>query len=158
NETKPQIPTGASSDNSAPAKSSHVAGMLAAKAACGTCHLVPDPSMLDKRTWEKELLPKMFYFASMAPPITNVFKDIQYVLAADILPKAPMMSQKTWDEVCDYYISSAPEKMEALQDESKFAVGLKQFTVVPAQFRRGPPHTTLVKIDPTRHLIMMGDA
>jgi hypothetical protein len=136
----------------------NVIGRIAAQSFCQTCHLLPEPDMLDKKTWRDELLPKMRYFTGMTPPTTNYFKDLEVLLKADVFPKKPMMPETAWEAIVDYYVSTAPEKLVSSQDQSKIAVGLKQFTVVPAKFRRGPPHTTLVRIDQTHHAIIMGDA
>ncbi len=143
--------------NSAHAQT-HVTGRIAAQSYCQTCHLLPEPETLDQKTWRDELLPKMKYFTGLAPPTTNYFADLDVLLKADVFPKTPMMPQKAWDAIVEYYVSAAPEKLVSPQDQSKIAVGLQQFTVVPAKFRRAPPHTTLVRIDPVRHEIVMGDA
>jgi hypothetical protein len=148
----------ASSSSASLLQNSNAVGQAWAKIFCGQCHLVPDPSLVDKRTWKEELLPKMRYFTGMSPPATNVFRDIEVLLAADVFPKSPMMSEQTWELIANYYVTSAPENLGGLQDQSRIEVGLKQFTATPAQFRPGIPHTTLVKIDPVRHLIVMGDA
>ena len=133
-------------------------GRIAAQSYCQTCHLLPEPDLLDKKTWRDELLPKMRYFTGMSPPSTNYFQDLDILLKADVFPKAPMMTEATWEAIVNYYVSAAPEKLVSPQDQSQIAVGLKQFTVVPARFRRAPPHTTLVRIDPVRHVVVMGDA
>src|SRR5690348_1968286 len=144
-------------NRSTPAKTS-VVGRIAAQSYCQTCHLLPEPDMLDRKTWRDELLPKMKYLTGMTPPTTNYFKDLDILLRANVFPKSPMMTEKTWDAIVDYYVSAAPEKLVSTQDQSKISVDLKQFTAVPAKFRRSPPHTTMVRIDPVRHVIMMGDA
>jgi len=141
-----------------PRDRTNVIGRIAAQSYCQTCHLLPEPDMLDKKTWRDELLPKMRYFTGMTPPTTNYFKDLDILVKADVFPKSPMMPEQAWEAIVDYYVSGAPDKMVSLQDQSKIAVGLKQFTVVPAKFHRGPPHTTLVRIDPSHHAIIMGDA
>ena len=135
-----------------------VNGRVAAQSYCSTCHLTPDPEMLDRRTWREELLPKMKYFVGLEPPTTNAFQDLDVLLAGNVFPKTPMMPPKIWDAITDYYVSSAPEALVSTQDQSRISVGLKTFTAVPGRFRRSPPHTTMVKIDPARRAILMGDA
>lgn len=138
--------------------SANVTGRIAAQSFCQTCHLLPEPGMLDKRTWREELLPKMRFFTGMTPPTTNAFRDLDILLRSDVFPATPMMPEKIWESIADYYISAAPDALVSTQDQSKIAVGLNLFSVVPARFRRGPPHTTMVRIDPVRHAIAMGDA
>jgi hypothetical protein len=145
-------------DPKSPQSNPRVTGRVAAQSYCQTCHAVPDPEMLDRKTWRDQLLPKMRFFTGLTPPNTNFSQDLGVLLAGNVLPKAPMMAEKTWDAIVDYYVSAAPEKLVSTQDQEKIDVGLKHFTAVPARFRRGPPHTTLVKIIPALRVIMMGDA
>ncbi|HKS37458.1 MAG TPA: FG-GAP-like repeat-containing protein [Verrucomicrobiae bacterium] len=137
---------------------SSVTGRVAAQSYCQTCHAVPDPETLDRKTWRDELFPKMRYFTGLTPPNTNLSQDLDILLAGNVLPKAPLMSEKTWDAIVDHYVSAAPENLVSTQDQETITVGLKHFTAVPARFRRSPPHTTLVRILPTMRMLMMGDA
>ncbi len=149
------VGSGAPPTSSAP---SVINGRVAAQSYCSTCHLVPEPAMLDRRTWKEELLPKMKYFVGLEPPTTNIFQDLDLLIAGNVFPRTPMMSLKVWEALEDHYLSSAPEKLVSTQDQSRIAVGLKSFTAVPGKFRRSPPHTTMVKIDPRRKAVLMGDA
>ncbi len=133
-------------------------GRQAAQVYCQTCHLVPKPEMLDKRTWREEALPKMACFNGLTAPTREAFEDLDILLAAGFFPKAPLIPAKAWDAIVDYYVASAPEKLISPQDQSKIQIGLKQFTVHPARFGRKPALTSMVRIDPARHLIEMGDA
>jgi len=145
-------------DQKSPRSNPGVTGRIAAQSYCQTCHAVPDPETLDRKTWRDELLPKMRFFTGLTPPNTNFSKDLDVLLAGNVLPKAPLMTEKTWDAIVDYYVSAAPEKLVSTQEQEKIAVGLKHFTAVPARFRRSPPHTTMVKIIPALRVLMMGDA
>jgi hypothetical protein len=151
--TKSPVP-----DQKSPQSNPGVTGRLAAQSYCQTCHAFPDPETLDRKTWRDELLPKMRYFTGLTPPNTNFSQDLDVLLAGNVLPKTPMMPERTWDAIVDYYVSAAPERLESPQNQDKIEVGLKQFTAAPARFRRGPPHTTLVKIIPALRVLMMGDA
>ena len=100
----------------------------------------------------------MKYFTGVKPPDTNYFKDLDILLAGEVFSKSPVVPEKAWNALADYYISSAPEKLVSPQDQQKIRIGLKHFAVVPARFRRAPAHTTLARIDTARHAILMGDA
>ncbi len=133
-------------------------GRAAAAAYCQLCHLLPEPGMLDRRTWRDELLPKMRFFTGLSAPLTNYFQDLDILLAANVFPKAPMMSEETWKAIAEYYVSHAPEKLSAPPETHPIRLGLKQFSATPAKFRRTPPLTTLVKVLPGARGIMMADA
>jgi len=135
-----------------------LSGQAAAAVYCQTCHLLPDPGLLDRRTWQEEVLPKMRYFTGMDPPATNLFKDLEVVLRAGVLPKTPMMSEATWKSIAGYYIASAPEKLVSPQAQEQIHIGLSHFAAAPARFRKSPPLTTLARIDSRRRVIMMADA
>ena len=124
-------------DQKSPRSNPGVTGRIAAQSYCQTCHAVPDPETLDRKTWRDELLPKMRFFTGLTPPNTNFSKDLDVLLAGNVLPKAPLMTEKTWDAIVDYYVSAAPEKLVSTQEQEKIAVGLKYFTTIPAPFRPG---------------------
>ncbi len=132
-----------------------VTGRIAARSFCQTCHLLPEPEMLDQKTWRDELLPKMKYFTGMAPPTTNVFADLEVLLQADVFPKTPMMPQKAWDAIVEYYVSAAPEKLVSPQDQSKIAVGLTEterafyFAAIGHFFPREQPRGQVLKLEKT---------
>jgi hypothetical protein len=141
-----------------PATALTLDGRSAAAMYCQSCHLLPDPQMLDKRTWREELLPKMRYFVGLTPPGTNSFVDLQVALEANVFPLVPMMSESTWKTIEDYYIAAAPESISSPQDQERITVGLRHFTATPAPFRQSPPLTTMVRIDEALRVIVMADA
>ena len=69
-------------------------GPVAAAVYCQTCHLLPSPDALDKKTWRDELLPKMRFFTGMSRPATNNFQDLGLLLEANVFPTAPLMPRE----------------------------------------------------------------
>src|SRR5947199_7744388 len=59
-------------------------GRIATQRYCQTCHLLPEPDLLDKKTWRDELLPKMRYFSGMSAPSPNPFQDLDLLRNADL--------------------------------------------------------------------------
>lgn len=126
---------------------------------CQLCHALPDPSMLDQKTWREELLPKMRYMAGTEPPPTNgYFADLEVLRAAHFFPEKPMIPVEIFDAIAAYYISAAPEHTVSLQTQEAIPVGLRQFTPLFPSHRRSPPLTTFTRIDPVKHQVILGDA
>ena len=98
---------------------------------CQSCHLLPDPSLVDSKTWEKGILPQMgprlgifFYNSQRYPSAKN---DIN--LGGNFYPSQPMLSLGEWQNIIDYYTTTSPDTLPAQhrqhpiqQDQSLFSV------------------------------------
>lgn len=103
---------------------------LAAKY-CQSCHLLPDPSLLDSKTWEKGILPNMgprlgiFYHNFQKYPSARGDRNLDI----NFYPSKPMMSESEWQNIIDYYTAISPDSLPGQhrshplqQDQSLFAV------------------------------------
>lgn len=86
---------------------------------CASCHAFPEPSLLDKNTWEKGVLPQMAFrmgldFSQLS---TISERDLQEVLKT--LPAQQMVSEEEWNAIRQYYIETAPDSLST-QPEKKF--------------------------------------
>ncbi|HAM73040.1 MAG TPA: hypothetical protein DCM86_15485 [Verrucomicrobiales bacterium] len=134
-------------------------GRLLASSYCALCHAVPDPSHLDRQTWQKELLPKMRYMAGLVPPPTNgYFSDLELLLAEHYFPDKPLIPADAFEAIAQYFVAAAPEKLESIQDKASLVRRCAQFTPEFPPHTRKPPLTTMTRIDPEERLILMGDA
>ncbi len=133
-------------------------GALYAKAACQQCHLFPDPSLLDRKSWQNSVLPKMMLYLGLSTLDQVKVQEPELVKASGILPLGPRIPRDYWAPIVAYYLHNAPE--QALPQDPKVPVTteLKQFRVDPPKFRRDPPLTTLVKIDEAERRIYVADA
>src|SRR5687767_3863456 len=67
---------------------------------CGSCHLFPSPDLLDKKTWEKSVLPEMAF--RMGLPVQGFLEKISpYDLSkvAGTIPSSPMVSDEEWNAI-----------------------------------------------------------
>ncbi len=118
---------------------------LAAKY-CGGCHVVPDPSLLDKENWQAAL-------AMMAPRLGIFYhKEQAYPIYTDIdqsfYPSAPVMSSSEWQSILDYYTRTAPALLQP--DLTKTVrKELPYFSIMetPDMFYRRGNTASFVKID-----------
>ena len=98
---------------------------------CQSCHLLPDPSLLDSKTWEKGILP------NMGPRLGIFFYDFEYYpsskndrnIGLNFYPSQPILKLEEWQNIIDYYTAVSPDTLPAQhrlypiqQIESLFAV------------------------------------
>ncbi|NCI47115.1 FG-GAP repeat domain-containing protein [Sediminibacterium soli] len=80
---------------------------------CQSCHLLPDPSELDSKTWETGALPAMgprlgiFSYGFARYPSYKTDKD----LPANFYPDKPVISNDDWQHIIDYYTSVSPDSL-----------------------------------------------
>jgi hypothetical protein len=109
---------------------------LAAKY-CQSCHVLPDPSLLDSKTWGKGILPNMgprlgiFFYNSQRYPAAR--GDMN--LGLNFYPPKPVLSLEEWQNIIDYYTAVSPDSLPAQHrqqpiqtDQSLFAVQLPATT------------------------------
>jgi hypothetical protein len=84
-----------------------------AKENCSSCHKFPDPSLLDKKTWNDQVLMDMSYRLGMRNKFEQAAKiteeQFQTAVAMNIYPDTPAMSVEDWQAIVDYYVTNAPE-------------------------------------------------
>ncbi len=142
-----------------PAENSEIRrGAGLARVICQTCHLFPDPALLDKTTWEREALPFMNKWLGITRMNLDLRPGREYVEAAGVFPKAPLLSLDDWKAICSYYLDAAPAKPLPQAARPRTGMGLKEFEVILPEYRFQVPLTTLIKIDPQQRGFFLGDA
>ncbi|MCB0628380.1 MAG: FG-GAP-like repeat-containing protein [Saprospiraceae bacterium] len=118
---------------------------------CASCHVLPQPSLLPKATWEQYVLPRMGYMlgcydqSAVRDSLFEKGMGGELVRQANIFPKRPQISKEQWTSIKRYYLGLAPE---ALNFDQALPVNtsLPFFELKPAEVRLSPPGTTMVKI------------
>jgi hypothetical protein len=77
------------------------------------CHLFPEPSLLDKNTWENSVLPNMGMRLGILTNGADPFEDLDpidesIVRNLNIYPNEPLILKDDWDKIVDYYVQNAP--------------------------------------------------
>lgn len=138
-------------------------GKQLAQGVCGSCHLVPSPSDLDKTSWEQYILPRMGYFLGVYEDSTSREDLIEegpaaaLVEADQVYPKERLISEADWKALKAYYLNAAPTKLEQPAQEM-IAPDQEVFEAVRPAFGLTPPSTTLLTTDPTQKRVLLGDA
>ena len=121
---------------------------------CGSCHLYPEPSLLDKRIWTESILPKM------SSKLGIQLYDGKYVAALTPNNQATngaAVSFSDWMNIVDFYSKMAPEKMPS-QDRQPINEFTNLFEVKEPGLQEGDPSTTYIKIDAGNQFIYAGSA
>lgn len=129
---------------------------------CSMCHQYPGPELLDKKSWENHVLPRMGYMLGIYPDST--FRDSllepgiagQRVNQANVFPKKPLIEQQDWERIKAYYLSNAPEQLAGATVKS-IPENLSQFTPDIPAFKVSPPSSTMIHFSNDQTLYV-GDA
>ncbi|HRE52730.1 MAG TPA: FG-GAP-like repeat-containing protein [Flavitalea sp.] len=121
-------------------------GKTLAERHCQSCHLFPDPSLLDKQNWQiaLELMgPRLGIYAHNGRRY-KIYTDIDQ----DNYPDRPAMNSWDWQNIIEYYTAMSPaalpaqEKPKAISRQMPFSVKLP-----PELFVEPENLAPLVKID-----------
>ena len=138
-------------------------GEALAKTHCGSCHLYPEPDLLDRTSWREHVLPPMGYMMGIYPDgerPDSLFESGRAgtrVREAGVYPKEPQLSRAKWERIARFYTENAPEDPLPQDNPPDIEMGLDQFDVRFPDFRLEPPLTSLVHIDTARSRIFVGD-
>lgn len=125
---------------------------------CASCHLFPEPRILDRVTWAMEVLPDMALWLGLRindrEPYDALGLDDR-VRQATVIPEQPPITIEQWRSICLYYLHEAPDVPAPQPAADEISPGLSGFKVeVPKQ--KGNPQTTMVQIDPEQKRIYLG--
>ncbi len=116
---------------------------------CQSCHALPDPSMLDTKSWEKGVLPSMgprlgiFEFGFEGYPS---FKNDRS-LDSNFYPSRPLLTLKEWQHILDYYVATSPDTLPGQSRKQRIENNLSLFTVRLPSISYYNPTTSFVKIN-----------
>jgi FG-GAP-like repeat len=135
-------------------KATNFTGEALARIHCASCHLFPEPDLLDKKTWKNGVLPAMSYHLGMGDLMAFVskipYEDIQLVMNSNAYPSQPVLAKEDWQKIIDFYVDNAPEKPLPQTSKLEPLVGLKQFDIEPVFAPKIVPMITMLKIIPKK--------
>jgi hypothetical protein len=127
-----------------------------AKQYCSSCHLFPEPGLLDKKTWMNSVLPRMgvqlglntFDYQSDVP-----VKDLLTFLST--IPASPVIKEDEWESIKSYYEKNAPESLTLPATENLEVT--TQFDVTKFRLHeKEQPLITLLQTDTASGEIYLG--
>ncbi|HMJ63792.1 MAG TPA: VCBS repeat-containing protein, partial [Candidatus Binatia bacterium] len=144
--------------NSLPGRSSR--GEQVARVYCQSCHLFPEPTVLDKASWTNGALPEMARWLGLEPGELERLPNGEMVSDSDVFPHTPLIHREDWNAVLRYYAQGAPTSAEFRRQSAELrtqrgtiAGQTKQFRVKPLAYSRQTPMTLMTHIDPARRVI-----
>ena len=120
-----------------------------AKVHCASCHLFSEPELLDKSTWQKNVLPDMALQLGFQMNGDIVYPDIQQEKRGDSTywVSKSAMSIEDWNKIVAYYTEKAPEKI-APQNRPPITELTTLFDISAKQIQKnGFPAVSYLRID-----------
>ncbi len=130
---------------------------------CGSCHLFPEPGLLDKKTWMESVLPNMAWRMGIRTdgegPYDGMDQDeVAAVKLAGVYPEEPVMSAEDWKLILSYYEKEAPGEMPVQHVKDSVYNSLPLFEPSLAFVGDNKaPKTTLLKFDKRTSRLYVGD-
>lgn len=124
-----------------------------ARTYCSSCHVFPEPGLLDRHTWDSTVLPQMAFrmgFSNSKIMWEIPRNDLDDVLK--LLPARPMVTEEEWEAIRHYYLTNAPDSLYVSQ--TVVTDTLIQFT--PHLKKMSSPYITTLKADSSNHTLYVG--
>jgi len=138
-------------------------GEALSKQYCASCHLYPEPKLLDKKTWRDGVLPNMAMRLGIRMPGQDPFEgmdttDARLVHNLNVYPEQPLIPQADWEQIVNYYTSKAPDEPLPQQAVPPIQSGLQQFRAEPIYIGENQlPYTSMLKFDKSHGKLYVGD-
>jgi hypothetical protein len=131
-------------------------GERLAKQSCASCHAYPDPSLLNKEIWEKQVLPEMAFRMGLDASLLNKrsFEDQSVIIPT--LPSSPMTTPENWEAIKKFYIQAAPDSI--VIPDRRVKDSLSQFEATPLRLAFANHQSiTLIKHDSLNKKLYVGN-
>lgn len=131
---------------------------------CVLCHLFPEPSLLDKRTWVEKVLPNMALRLGIREngkdPYADLLPEEQPILRKlNVYPEEQMLPEKEWKQIVQYYEDEAPLQPVPQVKHAPIMSIQGIFEVKQLTFEDKPmPRISMLKYDQATTQLYVGDA
>ena len=138
-------------------------GKMLAASYCQSCHLLPDPSLLDAKHWEEGVLPAMgprlgifFYGTKGEYPSSKRDRNVD----KNYYPATPQISYVDWQSILDYYTALSPDTLPLQQRQNAVKQNTLLFSIQTPVAQDSIPATCFVMIDTFHqpHQLLTADA
>ena len=142
-------------------------GRELAEVYCGACHLVPEPDILPRRSWEPALgymgywlgIEDISYLSEHPEFAQSNVESRREALARDnLVPEEPLLSPGDWAALRSYYTEEAPNTSVPQQNKPRLNWTLPQLQVRPLAQSIPVSVITLVHIREDAGEIYIGDS
>lgn len=128
-------------------------GAALATTYCASCHQYPSPVLLDQKSWQHYILPRMGYFMGIyqhpgqRDSLIETGAATTKIEQANIFPKQPILTAEEWQAIQGFYLDNAPK------DLTVEALALDTTSLFKPNFPNlffSPPSTTFLSIAPNQ--------
>jgi FG-GAP-like repeat len=136
-------------------------GEALAKTYCQSCHMLPDPSLVDSKSWEKGVLPQMGPRLGIFNFGFEVYPRVRdRNIGSSFYPSQPLLSLDEWQNIVDYYVATSPDTLPGQERKVAIKTGLSLFKVILPPKIDSNSATCYVKIRAadSLHPLMISDA
>ena len=105
---------------------------------CQSCHLLPDPSLLDSKSWENGVLPNMGPRLGIFQYGYKIYPSYKYdrELDSNFYPSKPVLTSDQWHSIIDYYTATSPDSLPKQDRQRCKQHGCGGLTAEPENPRR----------------------
>jgi hypothetical protein len=126
---------------------------------CQSCHLLPDPALLDTKTWEKGVLPVMGpmlgVFQHQGRNYPSMKSDAN--LDSNFYPKSRLVSVEEWQYILDYYVATSPEYLIGKDSKVITGIDLPGFRRHEVDMKIPSPTSAFVEIVDSTNRLWLSD-
>ena len=135
-----------------------VKGMQLSSVYCSSCHMLPDPSLLDSKTWETGVLPHMgprlgiYEYKYLRYPANVNDRD----LPKGFYPAHSVVTPDEWQHIIDYYTATSPDSLSSRHSPPVYKT-LQLFSALAPAATYSTPNVCFVKINEAEHELITCD-
>lgn len=135
-------------------------GKQLAQSYCASCHLAPDPSLLDQATWRLGVLPQMGPRLGILGTDSSEYPSerLDPFAPPHYYPDRPLISPSDWKAIQAYYETLAPERLPRPEDSAGALEVSQSFRADSPALRSALPIASFIRIDTQRHQIYVENA
>lgn len=130
-------------------------GEVLARRYCASCHMFPDPALLEKETWTTQVLPEMAFRMGLDISQFHRMNEAELPVIMKSIPSTPMVTDEEWAAIVEYYADTAPDSLRA--EKTDAIQTLDQFSpadiLIPGA---GSTMLTMIERDPKTGLFYVG--
>ena len=121
---------------------------------CATCHVFPDPSLLDKKTWKEGVMPQMAFRMGLDLDMLWEINRNELDEVSKSLPDRPLVTQEEWQAITKYFDDHAPDRLQI--SEPELSMELPQFTTEKYALPSPFPSVTHISFDSASQTFLVG--
>ncbi len=83
--------------------------------------MLPDPSLLDTKSWEKGVLPEMGPRLGIFNLGFDIYPRVRDKnISPDFYPSQPVISANDWQNIVDYYVATSPDSLSSTKKKRSY--------------------------------------